>query len=114
MFISMGWYYISELRPSTGVLMSPRRYMGMEPQWNDIDRGDQRTRRETFPNATLFTTVSTYTDPGPNPGPVVSGWRLTAWTMAWPNYNHHCDDVIDNDDKVWTAKLFKDFKLSPK
>jgi hypothetical protein len=39
-----------------------------EPRWNDVDRGSRRTRRRTFPHATLFTTNRTRTDPVANPG----------------------------------------------
>jgi hypothetical protein len=38
-----------------------------EPQWNDTDRGNWRTRRETFPSAT-FSSNSTCIEPGTNPG----------------------------------------------
>jgi hypothetical protein len=34
-----------------------------EPWWNDIDRGNQRTRRKTRPSATLSATNPTWTDP---------------------------------------------------
>jgi hypothetical protein len=32
----------------------------MEPWWNNIDRGNKRTRRRTCPNATLSTTNPTF------------------------------------------------------
>jgi hypothetical protein len=35
-----------------------------ERRWNDIDRGNRRTRRKTCPSATLSTTNSTWIDPG--------------------------------------------------
>jgi hypothetical protein len=47
---------------------SPDEYMSIEPWWNDIDRGNWRTRRKTCPNATLSSTDLTWTDPGANPG----------------------------------------------
>jgi hypothetical protein len=51
----------------------------MANQWNEIDRGKPTTRRKTCPSATLSTTNLTWTDPGSNPGLVVSHlwvWRL--------------------------------------
>jgi hypothetical protein len=39
-----------------------------ELEWNDIDRGNGRTRRETWSSATLSTTNPTWNDPGVNPG----------------------------------------------
>jgi hypothetical protein len=39
-----------------------------ERRWNDIDRGNRRTPRKTYPSATLSTTNSTWIDPGANPG----------------------------------------------
>jgi hypothetical protein len=42
--------------------------MNMEQWWNDIDRENRRTRRKTYPSATLSTTNPTWLDPGANPG----------------------------------------------
>jgi hypothetical protein len=42
----------------------------MEPRWNDTGRGNWRTRRETWPSATLCTTNPTRTDPGANQVPL--------------------------------------------
>jgi hypothetical protein len=40
LFMLMGWEYVSELRPSMGLLfISQMIYECGEPQWNDIDRG---------------------------------------------------------------------------
>jgi hypothetical protein len=47
---------------------SPRWYEFGERWWNDIDRGNRRTRRKTFPSATLSTTNPTWIDPGANTG----------------------------------------------
>jgi hypothetical protein len=48
---------------------------------NNIDKENRRTRRETC--ATLSTTNSIWTDPGPRAS-VVRGERLTAWAVARP------------------------------
>jgi hypothetical protein len=41
MIMSMGWDYVSELRPLTGLLFIPQViYEHGELRWNDIDRGD--------------------------------------------------------------------------
>jgi hypothetical protein len=46
----------------------PRWYEFGERRWNDIDRGNRKTRRKTCPSATLSTTNPTWIDPGANPG----------------------------------------------
>jgi hypothetical protein len=39
MMMSMGWDYVSELRPPTGLLFVPQViYEYGEPRWNEIDR----------------------------------------------------------------------------
>jgi hypothetical protein len=41
LFMSMGWDYISELRPPMDLLNIPQMiYEDGEPRWNDIDRGN--------------------------------------------------------------------------
>jgi hypothetical protein len=48
---------------------------------------NRRTRRETFPSATLSTINPSWTDRDANSASAVRGQRLTAWDMAWPvNY----------------------------
>jgi hypothetical protein len=51
--MSMGWDYVSELRPRRQSI---------------IDRGNQITWRETCPSATLSITNLTWADLGANPG----------------------------------------------
>jgi hypothetical protein len=46
----------------------PRWYEFGERRWNDIDRGNWRTRRKTCLSATLSTTDPTWINPGSNPG----------------------------------------------
>jgi hypothetical protein len=63
--MSMGWDYVSELRPPAGLLSIPQMtYEYGEPRWNDIDRENWRTRTETRSSATLSNTHTTWTDPG--------------------------------------------------
>jgi hypothetical protein len=58
---------VSELRPPTGPLLIPRRYMSMESHGGTIlTGGNRRTRRETCPSVSLFTTNATWTDTGAN------------------------------------------------
>jgi hypothetical protein len=58
-------FCVSELRPPTCLLLTPGDECA-EPWWNDADRGNQRTRRNTCPSATLSTTNPTC-DSGANP-----------------------------------------------
>jgi hypothetical protein len=69
-FLKVGW-----VRPKRGCLLAlayyaiPRWYEFGERRWNDILTGEnRRTRRKTWPSATLSTTNSTWIDPGANPG----------------------------------------------
>jgi hypothetical protein len=66
LFMSMGRGYVSALLPRTGLLFFPIWYG--EPRWNDSARGNRRTRRETWPSATLSTTKPTWNDLGANRG----------------------------------------------
>jgi hypothetical protein len=50
------------------IIPPPAIYQYGEPRWNDTDRRDQRTGRETCVNATLPITNIKWTDPGANPG----------------------------------------------
>jgi hypothetical protein len=68
MFMSMGWDYVSDLRPPTGTFFVPQvTYEYGEPRWNDTDKGNRRNLRKTCPNTTLSTASITLTDPGANP-----------------------------------------------
>jgi hypothetical protein len=43
LFMSMGWDYVSELRPPVGLLFIPQMICERgEPRWNDIDRGQPK------------------------------------------------------------------------
>jgi hypothetical protein len=69
LFVSMGWDYVSELRPLTSLLFIPQMtYESEEAQWNDSDRGKPNKFEKTCPSAILSTTKPTWTDPGTNPG----------------------------------------------
>jgi hypothetical protein len=64
-----GETYVSELLPLTDILFIPQMiYEYGERRWNDIDRGNRRTRRKACPSATLSTTNPTWIDPGANSG----------------------------------------------
>jgi hypothetical protein len=70
MSMSMGWDYVSELRPPMGVLFIPQViYEYTKSHGGMILTGEnERTLRKTCPNATLSTTNITWTDPFANPG----------------------------------------------
>jgi hypothetical protein len=60
---------VSALLPSTGILFTPRWYMGMERQGGMVLTGENwRIRRNTCPNATLSTTNPTWAEPGAHSG----------------------------------------------
>jgi hypothetical protein len=76
------------LVPKRGCLLTiayyafPRWYEFGERRWNDILTGENwRTRRKTYPSATLSTTNPTWNDPGANPG-------LRGQRPATNNLNH--------------------------
>jgi hypothetical protein len=49
LFMSMGWNYVSELRPPTGLLFILNMIYGHEEtRWNDIDRGKPKNSEETL------------------------------------------------------------------
>jgi hypothetical protein len=51
MIMSMGWDYVSELRPPTGLLFIPHvTYERGQPWWNDIDSGRLLIRPLEFPD----------------------------------------------------------------
>jgi hypothetical protein len=62
------------LVPKRGCLLTlayyafPRRYEFGERRWNDIDRGNRKTRRKICPSINLSTINPTWIDPGANPG----------------------------------------------
>jgi hypothetical protein len=64
----MGWNFISELRPPTGMLFIPRKNMSMESRSGMILTGETEELWQTCVNATLSTTNRTWTDPSGNPG----------------------------------------------
>jgi hypothetical protein len=53
---------------TNGPVVYPSGYIWVEPRWNDIDRGNRRTRRKTCSFATLCATNPTWTDMGVNLG----------------------------------------------
>jgi hypothetical protein len=53
---------------TNGLLFICPTYERGEPRWNDTDRENRRTRRETCPSGILSTTNHTWTDLGANPG----------------------------------------------
>jgi hypothetical protein len=79
-FMTMGWDYVSELRPSAGIIfVSPRWYMSMGSNGGMMLTGvNWWTRKETRPSATLSITNPIWTHWEKNPGlqgqrPVTSG-----------------------------------------
>jgi hypothetical protein len=70
LFMLMGWDYVSGQLPPTGLLfISQMVYMSTEnPGGMMLAREDRRTRRRTYPSATLSTTNPAGTDPSTNPG----------------------------------------------
>jgi hypothetical protein len=67
--MSMGWDYVSELRPPTGLLFIPQIiYEHGEPRWNAMDRGKPNNLEKNLTSNALFTTNFTWADPGANTG----------------------------------------------
>jgi hypothetical protein len=65
LFMLMGWEYVFELRPVTGLFFIPQMiYESGEPWWNYIDR----IKPQNLPRATLSTINLTWADLGTNPG----------------------------------------------
>jgi hypothetical protein len=73
----MGWDYVSELRPPTGLLFILQMiYEYGEPRRNDTDGENRRSLKKACPSATLSITNPTCKDPGTKPG--LFGERPTA------------------------------------
>jgi hypothetical protein len=66
LIVSMGSDYVSEFRPLTGLLFTPRIiYEYVEPRWNDIDRG--KPKKSLLQSH--FVHYKSHMDwPGENPG----------------------------------------------
>jgi hypothetical protein len=71
LFMSMGWEYVSELRPRAGLLFPPPPppmiYEYAELRWNDIDRENGRTRTEICSSVIVSTNLK-WMDQDANPG----------------------------------------------
>jgi hypothetical protein len=85
LFISMWWYYVTDMRPPTGLLFAPQIVHEYgEQRWNYTDRENWRTRRKRVP-VTLcppqiprrVVWVRTRTS-------AMRGQRLITWTTARP------------------------------
>jgi hypothetical protein len=86
LFMSMGWDYISDLWPQTGLLFISRTiYEYGQPWWNDIDRWKNEELREK--------PIPVPLRPPPSPhgltwawtqASAVKGQRVSAWAMARP------------------------------
>jgi hypothetical protein len=86
LFILMEWHCLSELRPPEPIVLSPHECG--ESRWNDTDRENCGTRRETFPSAT-FSSNSTFIEPGTNPGlrgesPATNRLSHVTWFFSHP------------------------------
>jgi hypothetical protein len=63
---------------------SPRWYMRMENHgWLIQERGNQRTRSKTWPDATSSTINHTWTDRPRTRASAVRSLQITAWTVPW-------------------------------
>jgi hypothetical protein len=84
LFTSMGWSFVSELRPPTGLLSIPQMiYEYQELQWNDIDREKPNNSEKTLLKY-HFVRKSHVNWPGRKPGPP----RLEA--CDYPPETGHC------------------------
>jgi hypothetical protein len=62
LFMSMEWEHISDLRLPTGLLFILREIYECNHDGIILTEGNQRTRRKTYPSATLSTAKPTWTD----------------------------------------------------
>jgi hypothetical protein len=68
-FMSLGWDYVTELRPPTGpIFILQVTYESAEPQWNYTDREKPKNSKRTCPSVTVSATYTTWSQPGANPG----------------------------------------------
>jgi hypothetical protein len=114
--MSMGWDYVSELRPATGLLFIPQIiYEYGEPRWNDTDRGKPKNSREKPVPVPLCPPQIPH---GLTQASAVRDRWLTAWAMALPSetfeysqklpgvttqkttmwYSHRCGNLISPKD----------------
>jgi hypothetical protein len=85
LFMSVGWDYVSELRPANGILFIPRWCMNMESDGGIIMTGENRRTRVDRPvRVSLFHHKPTCTDKARTRASAVKARRLTAWVMARP------------------------------
>jgi hypothetical protein len=84
--MSMGWDYISELWPQTGLLFISRTiYEYGLPRWNDIDRWKNEELREKPVPVPLRPPQSPHGLTWAwTQASAVKGWRVSAWAMARP------------------------------
>jgi hypothetical protein len=69
LFMSMGWDYVSELRPSTGLLFIPKMIHEYGESWrNDTDRKKQNNSEKSCSSNTLSKTNPIRIDQGATPG----------------------------------------------
>jgi hypothetical protein len=109
LFISMGWNYVSELRPPTGLLFISqiiyKRGAPVEWYWQE-KTGELEDK--ACPSVTLCTTNLRWTDPGANP------W-LRGERPATSNHMHLCLKEVKTvflvHDKVQSCGSVKSFLL---
>jgi hypothetical protein len=80
LFMSVGWEYVSELRPPTGLLFTPQVIHEYRAWWNVTDRGKPKNSEKTYPSDSLPITDPVYTPL--TRASAVRDRRLTAWAMA--------------------------------
>jgi hypothetical protein len=88
---------VSELQPPTGLLFIHHMiHEHGEPRWNDIDRVNRRTRKETCHSVTLSSTYPTWTLLGANPFSqslcsTTSGFRIALLILLKERYLKYSD-----------------------